>query len=379
MPEAPTQQLTLAEALGIKTPVPPVESPTRLIPAHARKSTRSKAEDRAESVPFFGADQVPVMTIEVPNPEIAGLTPEQYTVIGTRETYRLAQQPGSYVVIQIVRPVIKRLDTQSIHCASAPVGVLEGSRADASFAAGMVVDKFLYHLPIYRIHQRLQDSGFNLSRPWLTQLMQQIVGLLEPIHDAQFASIRASRVKAMDETPIKANLKGPGKMKQEYFWPVYGEQDEICFPYCESRRAEHVDHLFGLTAGVDITLKNQLDSLESVSILAGSRLHIDTESGLVHVAASLGNRSIVIFGPTNVAWFGYPQNINIAPKQRGNCWWSTNSWMDVCAGGHEIPICTSEASIAPVDVAMHAINVLDNQTVTQPTSVGIKKNDVSHA
>ncbi|WP_414041941.1 IS66 family transposase [Acidithiobacillus sp. M4-SHS-6] len=246
--EAPAQQLTLAEALGIEAAVPLAEAPTRIIPAHTRKSTCRTPEDQAESVPFFDADQVPVMTIEVPNPEMAALTPEQYTVIGSKETYRLAQRPSSYVVIKYVRPVIKRLDTQTISCPPAPVGVLEGSRADVSFAAGMVVEKFLYHLPLYRLHQRLQDMGFTLSRVWLTQLMQRVVGLLEPIYNAQFDSIRASRVKAMDETPIKAGLQGPGKMKQGYFWPVYGERDEICFPYCESRRAEHVDQLLGLTA-----------------------------------------------------------------------------------------------------------------------------------
>ena len=52
----------------------------------------------------------------------------------------------------------------------------------------------------------------------------------------------------MDETPIEAGLQGPRKRKQGYFWPVYGERDEICFPYCESRRAEHVDQLLGLKA-----------------------------------------------------------------------------------------------------------------------------------
>ena len=159
-------------------------------------------------MPFFDENRVPVETIEIPNPEIAGLTPEQYTVIGSKETYRLAQQPGSYVVIKYVRPVIKRLDTQTISCPPAPVSILEGSRADVSFVAGVTVDKFLYHLPLYRIHQRLQDMGFTLSRVWLTQLMQQIARLLEPIYEAQFESIRASRVKAMDETPIKAGLLG---------------------------------------------------------------------------------------------------------------------------------------------------------------------------
>ena len=36
------------------------------------------------------------------------------------------------------------------------------------------------------------------------QLMQMSASLLEPIHDAHLDSVRASRVKAMDETPITA-------------------------------------------------------------------------------------------------------------------------------------------------------------------------------
>ncbi|MSQ20399.1 MAG: hypothetical protein EXR39_12785 [Betaproteobacteria bacterium] len=49
---------------------------------------------------------------------------------------------------------------------------------------------------------------------------------MEPIHAAQLASIGASRVKTMDETPIKAARAGPGKMHTGYFWPLYREQDE---------------------------------------------------------------------------------------------------------------------------------------------------------
>ena len=42
------------------------------------------------------------------------LSPDQYTVIGEKVTYRLAQRPGSYMVLKYNRPVIKRLDTQAI-------------------------------------------------------------------------------------------------------------------------------------------------------------------------------------------------------------------------------------------------------------------------
>ena len=240
------QQMSLGEVIELPQTGTPPEAPTRIVAAHARQAKPTDAG--SEAVPFFDESRVPVEIIELANPELDGLAPEQFVIIGTKETYRLAQRPGSYVVIKYVRPVAKRLDTQAISAPAAPVGVIEGSRADVSFIAGLMLDKFAYHIPLYRQHQRLTDAGFTLSRPWLTQLSQQGASLLEPIYEAQLASIRTSRVKAMDETPIKAGQNGAGKMKQGYFWPDYGEGEEICFPFCESRRAEHVREILGMNA-----------------------------------------------------------------------------------------------------------------------------------
>ena len=179
------------------------------------------------------------------------MLPNSCEVIGEKVSHRLAQRPGSFVVLKYVRPVIKRLDTQTLHCAPAPVGVIEGSRADVSFIVGLLVDKFRDHLPPYRQHQRLLDAGLTLSRPWLTQLVQQGSPLLEPIFDAQLASICSGHVITIDEVPVKAGQAGGGKMKATYFWPVYGDQDEVCFPHFESRRHEHVAQVLGtkLTPG----------------------------------------------------------------------------------------------------------------------------------
>ena len=224
------------------------DAPGQKVTGHTRRSPRTDfAQDKDESALFFDEARAPVETIAVANPEVEGLAPDAYEVIGEKVSHRLAQRPGSYVILKYVRPVIKRRDTQTIHCPAAPVGVIEGSRADVSFIAGLLLDKFAYHLPFYRQHQRLLDSGITVTRPWLTQIGQQGIALLEPIYDAQFASIRASRVKAMDETPIKAGRAGPGKLKAAYFWPVYGELDEVCFPFFESRRIEHVEQALGLT------------------------------------------------------------------------------------------------------------------------------------
>ena len=223
------------------------DAPGQKVAGHTRRLPRTDfAQDKDESSLFFDEARVPVETIAVANPEVEGLATDAYEVIGEKVSHRLAQRPGSYVILKYVRPVIKRRDTQTIHCPAAPAGVIEGSRADVSFIAGLLLDKFAWHLPLYRQHQRLEDAGIRVSRAWLTQLGAKGCALLDPIYEAQLASIRASRIKAMDETPIKAGRSGPGKMKGGYFWPVYGERDEVCFPFFASRAHAHVETVLGL-------------------------------------------------------------------------------------------------------------------------------------
>ena len=60
-----------------------------------------------------------------------------------------------------------------------------------------------------------------------------------------------------------------------------------------------------------------IDVLEYV--LKNSWLHIDCESGLVHLATQLGTKCAVMFGPTDVETFGYDENINIAATVCGGC------------------------------------------------------------
>lgn len=237
-------QLHLGELVSTS---PPAAEQRKTVAAHTRRvATRDPAAD-AESLPFFDESRVPIETITLPVAEIEGLAADQFEVIGEKTSFRLAQRPGSYVVLKYVRPLVKRRDIEKISCPPAPPSVIEGSRADVSFIAGLLLDKIGYHLPLYRQHQRLTDAGITVSRPWLTQLAQQGAALLEPIYAAQFESIRAGRVTAMDETPIKAGRAGPGKMKATYYWPVYGEQDEVCFPWFPSRAAEHIYRALGLT------------------------------------------------------------------------------------------------------------------------------------
>ncbi|MCK5919992.1 MAG: transposase, partial [Methylococcales bacterium] len=187
-------------------------------------------------------DRVPVKTIDIKVPELSGPNADQYEIIDYKISYRLGQQPSSYVVLKYSRPVLKKKSSQKLVTTPAPASVFEGSMADVSVLAGLLVDKFAYHLPLYRQHQRMQAGGITLSRGTLTHWCKRSAELLKPVYQAQLDHILLSRVLAMDETPIKAGKgKNKGKMHRGWLWPIYGEDDEICFTYSASRSAIHLE------------------------------------------------------------------------------------------------------------------------------------------
>jgi hypothetical protein len=116
-----------------------------------------------------------------------------------------------------------------------------------------LIDKFRYHIPLYRQHQRMQAAGLTISRSSLSNWVHRTIGFLTPIYQSQLDSILRSQVLAMDETPIRAGRKSKGKMRQAYFWPIYGDQHEVAFPYAPSRAHNHATSILGEYCGTLIS------------------------------------------------------------------------------------------------------------------------------
>jgi transposase len=231
-----------------ETPAPATEQIT-----YTRRKAKQRSEACLTEQGLRFDETVPVEVIEVPAPELSGPEAAQYIVIDEKITRRLAQRPGSYVVLEYHRPVVKHLPSQTLTTVAAPSAVFEGALADVSLLAGLLVDKFAYHLPLYRQHQRLRDAGITLSRATLTSYVQRSIGLLRPIYDAQLRHVLQSRVLAMDETPHKAGRTGKGKLNAVWYWPIYGEDDEVCFTYSASRGKQHVEALLKEFEGTLLT------------------------------------------------------------------------------------------------------------------------------
>ena len=120
-------------------------------------------------------DSVPVQTIELSAPQLQGPRADEWEIISYKTTRRLAQRPASYVVLEYIRPVIKQKSTGKLMTV-----------ADVSVVAGLVEDKCVYYLPLYRQHQRMSGGGIRLSRAALSTWVHRAAELLRPVYDRSF-------------------------------------------------------------------------------------------------------------------------------------------------------------------------------------------------
>jgi transposase len=239
-------QTTIADLLkDLPAVSTPTEEAKQTVTFQRGKAKKNALEGAVEETGLRFDDSVPVEEIVLPCPELEGPDKDDYEVIDNKITHRLAQNPASFVVLKYIRPVVKKKSTQVIVSVPAPANVLEKSIADVSFLTGLLVDKFVYHLPLYRQHERLEQNGIMLARSTLTNLVKRAISLLKPIYHSQLENILLSKLLAIDETPIKAGKEKKGKLKQGYFWPIYGDCAEICFTFSGSRSMSHLKNTLG--------------------------------------------------------------------------------------------------------------------------------------
>ena len=104
---------------------------------------------------------------------------------------------------------------------------------------------------------------------------------------------------------------------------------------------------------IDLNLVNKTSFTEFLAILSTSKLHFDSECGMVHLRHAIcGEKSVVLHGPTSISTKGYSENINICSNvcKCACCEWLIGgAWQEHCAKSDSpIPACMQ--SILPQDV-----------------------------
>jgi transposase len=210
-------QPTLDFGTALEEPEKPEEIS---VPAHKRKVSKGKSESSAISWP----DDLPVEeeVIDVPEEErIDPVTGEELKIIGEEVSQKLGIRSG-YFVKKIIR--IKRANPKSPHdgvlCPPMPDCIIERSTFDVSFMAWVCIQKFVYHMPVYRIVEKLAANDIIVSKQTLCNLLKTLGERLLPLYYLMIDKIFESGIIYSDDTPVKLQQKK--KCKEARIWAYVG-------------------------------------------------------------------------------------------------------------------------------------------------------------
>lgn len=195
----------------------------KTVAAHERKKPNRNGEDKI-TLP----DNLPVKTtlLDISKEEkVCQETGQALVQIGVEISHRLAHEPGSYYIKEIIRPKYAhpQFEEKGILTALLPDSFLPKCKADESLLAEIITKKFSDHLPLYRIAEIFKREGILISRKLLSQWVVRSGMALKPLYNEMLKRVLSSNNIFIDETPVK--LFEPVKCKQAYMWVVVGGND----------------------------------------------------------------------------------------------------------------------------------------------------------
>jgi len=146
--------------------------------------------------------------------------------------------PSSLHVVMITRPKYAFPDNSGVVIGALPPLPVEKGNAGPGLLTQIVVDKFLYHIPLYRqIAKYKNEYNVDYSESWFSDNVKNATFWLESAHDKHKARLLQSDLLQADETPIPVLVKdGKGKTHRGYLW-VYRDPINkiIIFDYRPNR------------------------------------------------------------------------------------------------------------------------------------------------
>lgn len=242
----------------------PKEEEARTIPAHKRKKPKRDGKDTITLPPDLPVEQT---VLDLPEKEkTCPETGEPLVKIGEEITHKLAFKPGSYFIKEIIRPKYAhpKKEELGIFTADLPSSIIPKCRADESFLATIITQKFADHMPLYRISEMFERNGLKISRKLLSQWVTRIGLELEPLYNTMRAKIMSGQALFIDESPLKMQAKK--KAKQVYMWVLASDNGYRLYDFKESRCHAHAFQLLKDYKGIVHS-----DKYGAYEVLAGQK------------------------------------------------------------------------------------------------------------
>lgn len=164
--------------------------------------------------------------------------------IGEDISEQLDVEPARFFVHRHIRPQYACRHCETVTAAPVPAAIIDGGLAAPGLHAWVLIQKYLDHLPLYRIEKISERQGVPIARSTLAQWVGQLGVALQPLVDRLAFLLKQGRVLHADETPVQQLDPGKGKTQRAYLWAyrsndLAGAPRIVVFDYQTSRSGQH--------------------------------------------------------------------------------------------------------------------------------------------
>ena len=173
-----------------------------------------------------------------------GACGKDLVLIGEDVAEQLDCEPTRFFVHRHIRPQYACRQCETVSAAEVSPAIIDGGLAAPGLLAWVLIQKYVDHLPLYRIEQISDRAGLAIPKSTLGSWVGQVGVQLEPLVDRMRELLLQGNVLHADETPVQQLDPGKGKTKKAYLW-AYRSNDlgtgppMVVFDYQISRAGEH--------------------------------------------------------------------------------------------------------------------------------------------
>lgn len=199
---------------------------------------RQKSEKKHQGRMTLPSHLPVVETIVEPSEDTTGMTR-----IGEEITEELDYTPAKLHINRIIRP---KYITKEDASGDQKQVIAELNRpipkciASAALLTAIFTDKYIYHLPLYRILKRINQMGVSLPSSTLESWVKLGAELIRPLYAAHRLYVFREIYQMIDESPIKVQDKDKkGSCHSGYMWVRYAPLSKAAlFEYYPSRSTQ---------------------------------------------------------------------------------------------------------------------------------------------
>ena len=157
--------------------------------------------------------------------------------IGEDVTEVLEYQAPKFYVRRIVRPKYSRPEKQGVISAQLPSLPIEKGIAGSSLLTWIIIEKFVYHMPLHRLIQKLAREGIKIPPATISDWVRQTCDLLDLLYENLINEVLKQSYLQADETPIPVLDKDKeGATHQGYYWVYHSPETKmVLFDYRHGR------------------------------------------------------------------------------------------------------------------------------------------------